>query len=229
VTSITFDKTMVSPNSTFNLTVTVKNNGTSASAASNLALYLNSATPVLCGATAQSTLSIGSIAAGSSASFVFSNVNVGTVTGSKAARVFVDSGCSYNESNEINNQLTASYTVNYAPDFVLTGIAMTSRPKANGTLSASVTIKNQGSAGTASQLNLGVWTNQATSVACSTLSSASLTVTAPPVGASTTYTFSGLPAGSAGSKTFRAFIDRGCAVPELLENNNQSAATYTVY
>jgi subtilase family serine protease len=47
-------------------------------------------------------------------------------------------------------------------------------------------------------------------------------------GASRTLTFTGLPAGSAASKTFRAFIDARCITAESNEDNNQGTRAYQV-
>jgi subtilase family serine protease len=48
------------------------------------------------------------------------------------------------------------------------------------------------------------------------------------VGASKSFTFTGLSAGSAGSKTFRAFVDSQCGTAESNERNNQRIKAYTV-
>ncbi|CAK0742141.1 hypothetical protein CCP3SC5AM1_100021 [Gammaproteobacteria bacterium] len=128
----------------------------------------------------------------------------------------------------MNAAITVTATF-VAPDFVVTGITLSpSTPIHNGTFKASVTVKNQGSvAGNAG--SLGVWVNQPTLPACSATSRDQyVTVGILAAGASVTRTFTGLPVGSSGSKTFRAFVDKNCATPEAMETNNQSTKTYVV-
>src|SRR5687767_15606829 len=47
-------------------------------------------------------------------------------------------------------------------------------------------------------------------------------------GSTRTITFTGLPAGNAGTKTLRLFVDSSCGTAESNEGNNQKTLTYTV-
>ena len=115
------------------------------------------------------------------------------------------------------------------PDFKVTGVVLTpTSPAANTTFSAKITVKNEGTVAGVPGL-LQVWTNQGTQQACQAAGNAStrLTNSLNP-GASVSVTLTGLKAGTAGSRTFRAFIDSECKTEESLETNNQATKKYTV-
>ncbi|WP_295578117.1 M6 family metalloprotease domain-containing protein [uncultured Lamprocystis sp.] len=138
------------------------------------------------------------------------------------------SGVSINAISASNTVMTASFGATTYPDFVVTVVSLNpTQPTANGTMTATVTVKNQGIAA-AGAGSVDVWTNQASAPACGAAGTARQTVGTLAAGASTTLTFSGLPAGTAGTKTLLAFIDSACATTESNEGNNQITAPYTV-
>lgn len=99
-------------------------------------------------------------------------------------------------------------------------------PAVNGTVTLAVTVKNQGvMAGDAGFLD--VWNNLATVPACGTEGTAWADVGIVAAGATKTLTLA-LPAGAAGAKTARAFVDSWCEVVESNETNNQLTKAYTV-
>jgi hypothetical protein len=113
-------------------------------------------------------------------------------------------------------------------DFVVTNITLSpTSPAAGATFSASVTVRNQGTA-SGSGGNLSVWVNQAAAASCGATGTQQLSVGTLAAGASRTLTFTGLPAGIAGTSTFRAFVDSACVTLESNEANNQLTRTYTV-
>lgn len=114
-----------------------------------------------------------------------------------------------------------------SPDFVVTSVTLSpSSPPANGTFSATVTMKNQGTASGDGRF-LDVWAHQPASQSCGA-DGKYKTVGTLAAGASASFTFTGLSAGTAGSKTFRAFVDSQCQTAESNESNNQYTKTYTV-
>ncbi|MBK5967096.1 hypothetical protein CCR95_24255 [Thiocystis minor] len=215
-------------NGTFSATVTVKNQGTLAGAARTLQVWANQATVQNCGAVGNKSTTLTNLAAGASQTVTLSGLPAGTA-GPKTLRAFVDSGCLTAEANEGNNQATKTYTVlPPAPDFVVTSLVLTpSAPIANGTFSVAVTVKNQGTLARAPG-TLQVWANQAAGQKCGAVGNKSTTLTNLAAGASQTVTLSGLPAGTAGAKTLRAFVDSGCLTAEANETNNQATKTYAV-
>lgn len=113
-------------------------------------------------------------------------------------------------------------------DWVVTGVTLTPiQPSAGGTFSAAVTVKNQSAAAGDGKF-LDVWTNQATAVTCGAAGNSRQAVGAVAAGAIKTFTFTGLTAGVAGMKTFRAFVDSGCGTVESNEVNNQLTKNYVV-
>ncbi|MBP9603282.1 MAG: hypothetical protein KBE53_04300, partial [Chromatiaceae bacterium] len=112
-------------------------------------------------------------------------------------------------------------------DFVVTNLVLTpSAPFANGTFGVAVTVKNQGTvAGTPGMLQ--VWANQAAGQNCGAVGDKFTTLTSSlAAGATQTVTLSGLPAGVAGAKTLRAFVDSECLTAEANEANNQATKPY---
>ncbi|WP_295613202.1 CARDB domain-containing protein [uncultured Lamprocystis sp.] len=114
------------------------------------------------------------------------------------------------------------------PGFGVTAIDLTpNRPTAGGTFSAAVTVKNRGTApGDAGTLAL--WVDQPGVPACGTAGDAAVAVGTLANGASRTLTFDGLPAGAAGAKLLRAFVDYTCVNTEAYDANNQRVKPYTV-
>ena len=113
-------------------------------------------------------------------------------------------------------------------DFVITGITLSpGSPTAGGTFSAQVTVKNQGMAlGNGGRLD--IWTDQASAPACGATGDQQVSVGTLGAEESRTFTFNSLGAGTAGTKTFRAFVDSSCQTLESVEGNNQNSQSYTV-
>ncbi|CAK0748661.1 exported hypothetical protein [Gammaproteobacteria bacterium] len=124
-----------------------------------------------------------------------------------------------------NKTVTATFK---GPDLVITDIVIDpAAPKASGALTASVTVKNQGTvAGDGGQLT--VWSNRTTAATCGAGGNQSVAVGALDAGASKTLTITGLPSGVRGVKSLRAFIDSECAIAESNESNNQFTRQYRV-
>lgn len=112
ITGITLTPAVPTANSNFSAAVTVKNQGSiaSASCSSYLDIWINSTTVQVCGADGDKWASVGSIAAGASKTITISGLAAG-VAGTKTLRAFVDSYCKVVESNDNNNQFTKVYTV----------------------------------------------------------------------------------------------------------------------
>ncbi len=213
---------------TFSAAVTVKNQGTLAGAPGTLQVWANQPSVQACAAVGNKSATLASLAAGASQTVTVSGLPAGAA-GDKTLRVFVDSACLTAESIETNNQTTKTYTVVPTPDFVVTTVVLTpSGPVANGTFSAAVTVKNQGIlAGIPGTLQ--VWANQPNVQACGAVGNKSVVLASLAAGASRTVTLTGLPAGVAGAKTLRAFVDSTCATAEPNEPDNQATKAYTVF
>ncbi len=115
------------------------------------------------------------------------------------------------------------------PDLVVTSLVLTpATPFATTLFNAKVTVKNQGTLA-AKPGTLQVWTHNPNQPTCGAVGNKSATwATNLAPGASIALNISGLAAGSAGAKTFRAFIDSQCATAESNETNNQLTKAYTV-
>jgi len=111
---------------------------------------------------------------------------------------------------------------------VVTGVTMDPLDLlANSTFSATITVQYQGTiAGTLGTLQ--VWANQGDTQGCSAVGDQSATLGRVAVGAKRTVTVNGLPAGTAGAKTLRVFIDSQCQTAETNETYNQFTKAYTV-
>ena len=232
VTDVVLSPASPSAGGTVSAAVTVKNQGGAAGVPRTLQVWANhqSIEPG-CGALGdKSTTLTTSLAAGASQTITVNGLSAGAV-GTKTLRVFVDSGCLTAESNEANNQFTKSYTVVAAPtpDFVVTGVVLTpGSPNANATVSAAITVKNQGAAAGIPR-TLQVWANQTDNQLCAAVGDKATTLTTSlAAGASKTVTVSGLATGAAGAKTLRAFVDSGCLTTEADDTNNQFIKAYTV-
>jgi len=114
------------------------------------------------------------------------------------------------------------------PDFAVTDVLVTPGvPASDGTFTAAITVKNQGTvAGTPGTLQ--VWADQPAVQDCAALGDQSATLASLAPGASATLTFSGLPAGAAGTKSLRAFVDSRCQTGETDESNNQTTKPFAV-
>ena len=229
VTSVVLTPSGPIANATFSAAVTVKNQGTVAGTPGTLQVWANQPSVQVCNAVGNKSATLVSLAAGASRTVTLSGLPAGAA-GAKTLRAFVDSKCQTAEPNEPDNQSTTAYTVftRPTPDFVVTSIILTpSSPTASGTFSAAVTVKNQGS-GSGDGGWLDVWANQPTSQTCPANGNAYASVGTLAAGASKILTVSGLPAGAAGTKTLRAFVDSYCGTTESSDGNNQTVKSYTV-
>jgi len=127
------------------LSATVRNGGTAASAASDVNFYL--------GTTKVGTASVGALAAGASTTV---SANIGARdAGTYALSVKVDESNTVIELNEANNSFTSSSNLVVTPvsssDLIASSVAWSpGNPSAGNTVTFTVTIKNQGSAASAS-------------------------------------------------------------------------------
>lgn len=114
------------------------------------------------------------------------------------------------------------------PDFQVAEVVLTpANPTAHTLFDAQITVKNQGTAPGVPGL-IQVWSHQPNQQACNAVGDASthLTDSLNP-GDSVNVTVTGLIAGTAGSQTFRVFVDSECETVESPETNNQATKTYT--
>ncbi len=230
VTNITLSPTSPAAGNTFSVSVTVRNQGAASGSGGNLSVWVNQASTPGCGATGTQQQNVGTLAAGASRTLTFTALPADTA-GTRTFRAFVDSACATAESNEANNQLTRSYTVSSAsarPDFVVTAITLTpTSPRVGGTFSAAVTVRNQGAV-SASAGYLSVYLNRTTPALCGVYGSRRQAVGTLAAGASKTLSFSSLPSGTAGTRSFLAFVDSACRTAESDESNNQRTLGYSV-
>ena len=223
---------------TFSAQVTVHNNGVGNGDAGQLAIWLDNAADQSCispGEGADDYADVGVILAGASKVVTLTGLMAGA-PGTHTFHVFADSACDpdpskNNESDETNNQANLVYTVTALPDLAVTNIALPSMILAGGNFSVTITVKNVGT-GTAPASQMALWLNDDMNPAkaCGATGDTSVAVPAIAAGKSTTVTVNGLAAGTAGSKTFGAFVDNVCAVtePNGAETNNQMAKAYQV-
>lgn len=214
-----------------NVSVTVTNQGTASGKGGYLDIWTNQGSSRTCGATGEGSVAVGSLTVGASRTFAFKNLPVGQA-GAKVFRAFVDSGCVAAELDDDNNQTTVAYNVKNGvasgPDFMITNIVPSvASPTAKSTFSVDVTIKNQGPVSGSGGF-VDVWADQAATPTCPADGNAYSLVGTLAAGASKTITIVGVPAGAAGNKKLRAFVDSYCQTLETDESNNQSALDYTV-
>jgi len=228
VSAITLTPDTVDVGGTFSASVTVKNLGKTAGNGGALLVWANLAGAAACGQSADQSASIGNLAAGASTTLTFTGLKAATTSGAKTFRAYADGNCATLESNDANNQRTASYRVRGSlPDFTVSAISLpATAPKAGSYFSATVTVKNQGAAdGNAGYVD--VWADQPNAQPCQATGDAWASVGAVAAGASKTVTVK-LLAGSAGAKTFRAFANSWCGTVESDLSNNQQTQGYSV-
>ncbi|CAK0769423.1 exported hypothetical protein [Gammaproteobacteria bacterium] len=130
-------------------------------------------------------------------------------------------------SNEVNATPAPRSSASRQPDFAVTSLALSpTSPTANGSFKVTVTVKNQGTAAGVGGY-LDIWGNQSASQSCDVNGDAWVDLGLLDPGSTRTITLT-LTAGSAGSKTLRAFIDSWCETGESNDSNNQLAKSYTV-
>jgi len=226
VTSISFNPAQPIGGQPFTAYVTVKNQGAGSADGKYLDVWVNQPSVQSCGANGDQYQSVGTLTAGQSKIMTF---NLTALAGGApwTFRSFVDSGCQTTESNDGNNQTTASYGANPVaqPDFLITSISTSpSSPKPGDAFTAYVTVKNQG-AGSGDGGWLDVWANKATTASCGDSGDTWQQVGVLAAGVSKTITLS-LTAGPAGANTLRAFVDSSCQTTESNEGNNQNTFSY---
>ena len=113
-------------------------------------------------------------------------------------------------------------------DFTVTNVTLNpSAPFTGGTFNATITVKNRGiQAGDPGLLR--VWANQRAYQDCNAPGDADIRLATLAAGAKQTVRIT-LPAGTAGYKTLRTFIDSQCQTTELNETNNQVGKGYRVF
>ena len=112
------------------------------------------------------------------------------------------------------------------PDFIISAIAFQSAPAAGATVTAKVTVLNQGkAAGNAGALKL--WANHPLAATTAETADTVQTIGTLGIGQSTTVTFSFVAPATAATHTFRAFVDGQNVTTEQSEGNNQLTKSYT--
>ncbi len=114
VTAISLSPPTPTAGGAFTASVTVKNQGTASADGGLLDVWSNLTMVPSCGAAGTQRQTVGTLAAGESATLVFADLAAEAV-GTKTFRAFVDSACMTDESDEGNNQSSASYTVDEIP------------------------------------------------------------------------------------------------------------------
>jgi subtilase family serine protease len=230
VTNVTLTPAVPTANGNFTATVTVKNQGTIAGDGKFLDVWSHQSNNQICGAVGNIRQSVGVLAAGATKTLTFTDLPAENA-GIKMLRAYVDSGCGTGENTEDNNQKTIIYAVNAptpAADLVITNVTLTPAvPTANGTFTAVVTVKNQGTIAGDGRF-LDVWSHKPDNQVCGAVGNQRQLVGVLAAGATKTLTFTDLPAGTAGTKMLRAYVDSACVQGETLENNNQKTQSYTV-
>jgi len=149
-------------------------------------------------------------------------------TGTHTVRAFVDDINRIPESNDNNNTLDESLTVNLPskPDLVVTDISWSpAAPVAGNAVVFSAVVKNQGTAATPS----GTATNVTFAVNGAQVSSVVNYTTAIPAGASVTLTQNaGSWTAANGIHSVRAAVDESSLISELDETNNSYTESLTI-
>jgi hypothetical protein len=220
----------VASGGTFSAAVTVSNLGTVSGTPGRLQIWLDQPLVRQCGAGGNRAAVVKDIPPGGQRTVTIGALAPGAV-GAKTFRAFVDSRCETTETFETNNQMTKGYKVypRPIPDFVVSAIVLTPQsPTAGGTFSAAVTVTNVGSGGGDGGW-LDLWADLPAVQACMQSGDSYAGVGYLGARDSKTLTLSGLPAGTAGSKALRAFVDSWCGTKEVAEvSNNQATKTYLV-
>ncbi len=229
VTNITLNPSAPLANGTFSASVTVKNRGTAAGTPGTLEVWANQPEAQDCGAVGDRSLTLPTLAAGAKQTVKVSGLPAGAAK-YQTLRVVVDNQCQTAESDEANNESVKRYRVVTQPaaDVMVTDIVLTpNRPSANGTFSAAVTVKNQGS-GSADAGTLALWVDQPAVATCAATGDAAAVIGLLAPGAKRTLTLSGLSAGATGAKSLRAYADSDCTIREADDGNNQRVKAYSV-
>jgi hypothetical protein len=226
VTGISFNPSVPIGGQPFTATVMVKNQGTGPGDGRWLDVWAHQPTAQSCGAMGDQYQPVGVLTPGQSKAFTF-NLTAPPSGAPWSFRAFVDSGCQTAETNEGNNQSTASYGQNptLPPDLVITSISISpSDVRPGDSFTAIVNVRNQGT-GSGDGGWLDVWKNKPAAAVCDDSGDEYQSVGLMSPGATKTFSFS-LTAGPAGLQTLRAFVDSGCQTTESNEANNQLTREY---
>jgi outer membrane protein assembly factor BamB len=229
VVSITLNPPQPSTGATFTASVVIRNSGLASATNVHVSLWLDKPDVAVDNTGETLGADIGVIAVNQAVTNVFLGLDGGAVVTQKTMRVFVDSTLQVAEENEANNQLTLSYRPVAHADFAISDITLDpAQPLYGKTFTAYVTVTNQGGiAGNAGYLY--VWTNQPAAVLAKARGyTKSVSTGTLAAGAGKRYVITGLKAGDAGPKVFRAFADATAMTTEMNESNNQTTLDYTV-
>jgi hypothetical protein len=215
-------------NTTGSMCVTIRNGGQTTANNFTLSTWFNRWDSATCGNKGSINQLIPSLASGASMTVCYSFTFSGSA-GTRKALAFVDSQCSLVESNESNNQKSASYSVFTLPDLTVSAMTITPSSGLSGAIgSLCVTIRNSGAA-VANNFSLSTWFNRWTSAACGDLGSINQSIASLGAGASLTVCYSFTFSGATGTRKAIAFVDSKCTVTETSETNNQKSASYSVF
>ncbi len=223
ITGLTATPSSATAGQNIDVAVTVKNAGAVSAVAFSVSIYKNLASVPTTVTAKDATKTVASLAPGASTTVSFSISYA--AEGTYQLRALTDSTAKVFELNENNNAGgPVTITVNPAnpqPDLTITSLTADPTSVAiNGTVSVSVTVKNNGNAD-AGAFDVTIYPDLASVPDPSTPkgSGNTQTVGGLAAGASTTLTFSTSYA-SAGSKSLRALSDSNASVGESNEGNN---------
>lgn len=230
VSSISFVPEVPARGGVFTAVVTVKNRGTTTVGGSRVSLWANKAAVASNSAKESAGGPVGVLGPGQSRTMIFRDLPAGIGTVGRIVRVFVDSKNVLNEANENNNQMTKRYTPKSCPDFVITGITLsTNAPKPNSTFSAYVTVKNQGYV-SGDGGYLAVWAERTDEALANSTNKGYTQAYIGTVSTSKVVRVrvTGLKAGTeAAQNTLKAMVDSRGTAQEVSETNNQFSLKYT--
>ena len=226
VTSITFNPATPFCGQPFTANVTVKNQGAGAGAGGYLDVWVNQPATASCNAPGNRWQPVGTLAAGASKTLTFTGLAAPPSGAPWTFRAFVDNTCGTSESNDNNNQLTASYGFyGPQPNFAVSIGISPSDVKPGGTFHAYVNVVNLGS-GPGVVGWVDVWANKSTPASCGDDGDAFQQGGYLQSGEFMWLLFPNLTAGPAGPNSLRVFIDSGCSTAESNEGDNQTVLTY---
>ncbi|MFC1988566.1 CARDB domain-containing protein [Chloroflexota bacterium] len=207
VQSITWTPEELSVGETVTFSISIENQGRAYAPASVFSYYIGSQT--------SGTERTPGIAAGNSAIVTFAWT---AEAGPLPVRIVLDFENRATESNESNNETTATYSGTKVPDLIVQGIAWTPQEPSTGeTMTLSVTIKNSGN-GRADSSYMAYYIDD------TRLGSDRVDPMEPGETQNRTFTWTV----QEGSHTIRVIADSNRVIPESNEDNNEKAAVYPV-
>ncbi|MCC6746640.1 MAG: hypothetical protein IT371_03215 [Deltaproteobacteria bacterium] len=203
----------------------VRNLGSAITSSVGVGLYFDAASAPACGAAADQSWTISSLAPQATQDFTITRT--GVAAGQYTARAFADSGCALTESDEGDNQASSAYGVGpniwVSPDVIVS---------VNGsTVNYTVSVCNLGSTSTGS-FKTALWYNMATGPTCSMSTAPDHTWTVGSLGTTpatscTTLTHTRTNAVGGGYLAW-VYADSDCAVTEANEGDNVRSKSYAV-